>query len=122
MSIATRDVNNLGSSKFRAGAESGTEQNCYYNRNKKYKAYKKFLAVTKETSANEIIFSIEKLIDNSNKTETIFYKTDSELKEFDNKKIENGSHKFERPIQRAGADDIVQGLRGVSKNTRLLSR
>ena len=53
---------------------------------KKYKAYKKFLAVTKETSANEIIFSIEKLIDNSNITETIFYKTDSELKEFDNKK------------------------------------
>ena len=38
------------------------------------------------------------------------------------KKIENSRHKFERPIQPAGAYDIVQGLRGVSKNTRLLSR
>ena len=95
----TRDVNNLGPSKFRIGAENGAEQICYYNRNKKDKVYNKFLAVRKEKSANEIIVSIEKLLDNPNKTETIFLKIDDELKEFENQKIDNRRGQFKRPIQ-----------------------
>ena len=48
------------------------------------KVYNKFLAVRKETFANEIIFSIEKLIDNLNNSENIYYEIEDELKEFDN--------------------------------------
>ena len=55
-----------------------------FNRNKKYKVYNKFLAVRKETFANEIIFSIEKLIDHLNNSENIYYEIEDELKEFDN--------------------------------------
>ena len=55
-----------------------------FNRNKKYKVYNKFLAVRKETCANEIIFSIEKLIDHLNNSENIYYEIEDELKEFDN--------------------------------------
>ena len=66
---------------------------------KKDKVYNKFLAVRKEKSANEIIFSIEKLLDNPNKTETIFLKIDDELKEFENQKIDNRRGQFKRPIQ-----------------------
>ena len=99
MTIDTRDVNNFGLSKFRIGAENGAEQICYYNRNKKDKVCNKFLAVRKETSANEIIFSIEKLLNNPNKTESIFLKIDDEIKEFENQKIDNRRGKFKRPIQ-----------------------
>ena len=35
LTIDTRDVNDLGPWKFRTHADSGTEQICYYNRNKK---------------------------------------------------------------------------------------
>ena len=35
LTIDTRDVNGLGPAKFRPKADSGTEQICYYNRNKK---------------------------------------------------------------------------------------
>ena len=34
LTIYTRDVNSLGSAKFRIGAENGKEQTCYYNPNK----------------------------------------------------------------------------------------
>ena len=33
--VDTRDVNDLGPGKFRTQADNGTEQICYYNRNKK---------------------------------------------------------------------------------------
>ena len=66
--------------------------------------------------------SIEKLIDISNKTETILYKIVDELKEFENQKIDDGRDKFKQPIQRAGTDDIVQGPRRASKKPRFLSK
>ena len=122
MTIDTRDVNNFGLSKFRIGAENGAEQICYYNRNKKDKVCNKFLAVRKETSANEIIFSIEKLLNNPNKTESIFLKIDDELKEFENQKIDNRRGKFKRPIQWRGTGNIEYGPRQVSQKTRILWR
>ena len=58
-----RDVNNLVLAKFRTDAKNGKEKICYYNRNRKDRFFDIFLAVTKETFANEIFFSILNLID-----------------------------------------------------------
>ena len=67
--IDTRNINYLGPPKLRTDAKNGKEQVCYFNLNKKDKIYEKFLAVRKETSAIDIIFFIEMLIDSSNNTE-----------------------------------------------------
>ena len=40
--------------------------------------------MAKNRFANEIIFSIEKLIGNLNNSENIYYEIEDELKEFDN--------------------------------------
>ena len=62
LTIDTRDVNDLGPFKFRTRADNGTEQICYYNKNKKDTTFNSFLAVRKETSSvSEIIFSIVKV-------------------------------------------------------------
>ena len=118
LTTETRDVNNLESSKFRTGAKNGKEHVCYGYRNKKDKVSNKFLASRKETSANEIIFSIEKLIDNPNNAENIYYKIDDELKEFDNDR-----NKFKRLIRGTGTSDIAgtTGKRKVSKKPRFIS-
>ena len=48
------------------------------------KAFNRFLAVTKETSTGEIIFSIVSLIGKSNKFEDIYYKIGDKLREYEN--------------------------------------
>ena len=118
LTIETRDVNNLESSEFRTGAKNGKEHVCYGYRNKKDKVSNKFLASRKETSANEIIFSIEKLIGNPNNAENIYYKIDDELKEFDNDR-----NKFKRLIRGTGTSDIAGTTRKrkVSKKPRFIS-
>ena len=85
--IDTRDVNNLGPSEFRNGAENGHRQICYFNCNKKHKIFNRFLAVRKEISADEIIFSIVNLIDKPNNLENLYYKIEDESKEFNNWQI-----------------------------------
>ena len=62
LTIDTRDANELGPTKFRTKADSGTEQICYYNRNKEDDTcFDSFFAVTKQTSSPfEINFSIVK--------------------------------------------------------------
>ena len=57
-----RDVNNLVLAKFRTDAKNGKEKICYYNRNRKDRFFNRFLAVRKETFANEIFFSIVNLV------------------------------------------------------------
>ena len=47
LTIDTRDINDLGSAKFRTQADSNNEQVCYYNRNKKDNNFNSFLAVRK---------------------------------------------------------------------------
>ena len=118
LTIDTWVINNLEPSKFRTGAENGKEQVCYYNHDKKDEVYNKFLAIRKETSANEIIFLIEKLVDNSNNTENIYYKINGELKEFDNDR-----NKFKRTIWGASTSDIAgtTGQRRISKKPKFLS-
>ena len=88
LTIDTRDVNNLGPSKFRTGAENGHRKIHYFNHNKKDKIFNRFLAVRKETSADKIIFSIINLIDKSNNLENVYYKIDDELKEFNNDRLQ----------------------------------
>ena len=43
-----RHVNNVGPAKFRTGPEIDKEQVCYYNHNKKYRAFNRFLAIRKQ--------------------------------------------------------------------------
>ena len=78
LTIDTRDINDLGPAKF-----SGTEQICYYNRNKKDTTFNSFLAVRKETSFTfEINFSIVEVIDNISKQDAIYPEISDELSDF----------------------------------------
>ena len=51
-----RHVNGLWPAKFRTGAKNEKEQVCYYNYNKKDRAFNHFLAVSKQTSTDAITF------------------------------------------------------------------
>ena len=85
LTIHTCDINDLGPGKFRTQANSGTEQICYYNRNKKDASFNSFLAMPKETSSpSEINFSIVKVIDNVNKHDSINFNINNELSDFKN--------------------------------------
>ena len=57
LTIYMRHVNDIGPAKFRTGAENDKKQICYYNYNKKGRAFNPFLAVRKQTSTDAIIFS-----------------------------------------------------------------
>ena len=85
LTIDTREVNDLGPGKFRTQANSGTEQICYYNRNKKDTSFNSFLATRQETSSpSEINFSIVKVIDNVNKHDSINSDVSDKLRDFKN--------------------------------------
>ena len=131
LTIDTRDVNNFGPAKFRTQANSGTEQICYYNRNKKDTSVNSFLGTRKETlSPSEIKFSIVKVIDNVNKHDSINFDTNDELSDFKNDIVQQA-------IQRASKSNTVgkrttkqqhirrrelTGHRRVSKKPRFRSR
>ena len=51
----TRDINDLGPGKFRRQAGNGTQQICYYNRNKTDTSFNPFLATRKQTSQQGVI-------------------------------------------------------------------
>ena len=73
LTVDTRDVNELGPGKFRTQTDNGTEQICYYNRNKSDISFNSFLATGEQTSqTNEIKFSIVKVIDNTNRTNVLY--------------------------------------------------
>ena len=87
LTIDTRDVNELGPAKFRTQADKNSHQICYYNRNERDKTFNSFLALRKQTSTGEkIIFSIEKIIDNTTKNNTIYTDIGDELDDFNNNK------------------------------------
>ena len=48
LTIDSRDVNDLGLTKFRIQPDSNQEQICYYNRNKRDTSFISFLAVRKK--------------------------------------------------------------------------
>ena len=58
LTIDTRDVNELGTAKFRTSVENGEEQTCYFNRNKSDTHFTSFFA--RRSQANPIRFSIVK--------------------------------------------------------------
>ena len=83
MTIDTRDIYDLGPVKFRTQADRDTEQICYYNRNKIDSSFNFLLAVRKETlSAGKITFSIVKVIDKTNRHDTIYCQIRDELNDF----------------------------------------
>ena len=85
LAIDTRDVNALGPGKFRTRADSGTEQICYYNRNKTDISFNSFLAVREQTSRDsKIEFSIVKVIDSLNKNNIIYSEVTNELNNLKN--------------------------------------
>ena len=59
LTIDTREVNELGPGKFRTSAENGTEQICYFNRNKSDSHFSSYNA--KQVSRDNLVFSIGKL-------------------------------------------------------------
>ena len=61
--INYHNFNSLGPSKFRTNAESGTEQICYYNRNRKDKLFNRFLALRKETANESIMFEVKNIVE-----------------------------------------------------------
>ena len=83
-----RHLNNVGSSKFRTGAENDKEQICYYNYNKKDRAFNCFLAVRKQTSTDAITFAIVNSVDKSNKYKDSYFKICDELREFNDVTIQ----------------------------------
>ena len=87
-----RPLNNLGPSKFRTGAKNDKEQICYFNYNKKDRTFNRFLAVKKQASAGEIIFSIVKNIFVNkwklNEFGDSYYKIGYKLGEFKNGKVQ----------------------------------
>ena len=89
LTIDTRDVNDLGLAKFRTQADNGTQQICYYNRNKTDTCFNSFLAVWKQTSSPfEINFSIVKVIDNINRQNVIYSEISDELSDFKNDNVQ----------------------------------
>ena len=75
----------MGPAEFRTQADSSTEKICYYNRNRKDTSFNSFWAVRKETSTPfETRFSIVKLIDNTNRHDTIYSQISDELSDFKN--------------------------------------
>ena len=83
-----RHVKDLGPSKFRTGAKNNKEQVCYYNFNKKDRAFHNFLAVRKQTWTDALIFFIVNLIDKSNKYKDTYFKIGDELREFNDVAIQ----------------------------------
>ena len=59
LTIDTREVNELGPGKFRTSTENGTEQTCYFNRNKSDSHFSSYNA--KRVSRDNLVFSIVKL-------------------------------------------------------------
>ena len=128
LTIDTRDVNDLGPAKFQT--DNNKEQICYYNRNKRDTSFNSFLAVRKQTSStSEIIFSIDKVIDMTNRNNNIYFEINNKLSDFRNDNIQ-----YRRQVQRISEGDTVRETstdgtdrqrrndRRVSKKPRFLSR
>ena len=94
------------------------------------KTFNKFLAVKKETSAIEIVFSIVSLIDKLNRFEDLYYKLGDELREFDDERVQPKSRarKLSEADNRRPTDDSDRRKKQrnkherISKKPRFLSR
>ena len=106
----TRDVNELGLVKFRTQADNNSQQICYYNRNKRDKTFSSFLAIRKQTPTDDKIFSIEKIIDDTTKNNTIYTDIGDELNNFSNDNVQ-----FEQPVREISESDSRREEKDGSK-------
>ena len=83
-----RNENDLEPEKFRTEAEIDKEQVCYYNYNKKDRAFNRFLAVRKQTSTDAIMFSIVNVIVKSNNRKDNYFKVGDELRKCNNVSVQ----------------------------------
>ena len=101
LTIDARDVSSLGPVRFRTEADYSNEQFWYFNRNKKDNTFNCFFALRKQTlTVGKIIFSVENLIDRSNKKEDIYFKINDKLNEFNNDVVQ-----FEPRIRQVSEGD-----------------
>ena len=63
--------------------------------------FNRFLAIKKQTSTGEVIFSIVNLIEKSNKTKYMYHNIGDELSEFDNDRVQ-----FEHMIREFNESDV----------------
>lgn len=118
LTIDIRHVKSLRLSKFRFGTKNGKKQICYYNYNKKYRAFSRFLAVRKQTSTGEVIFSIVNLIDKLIKFKNSYYKIEFKI---GIQKFDQRDTKRPRTAATGGGSNNCTG-RQISKKSRFLSR
>ena len=111
MTIGTKDVNDLGPSKFRTQADSNQEHICYYNCKERDTSFYSFLAVRKHTlTISDITFSIVKIIGKTNKNTGIYFEINNELSDFNH-------DNFKRTIQRISEGDTYgQQERHTTRN------
>ena len=114
LTINIKYINNVGTSKFRTGVKNDKEQVCYFNYNKKDRAFNRFLAIRKPTSTSEIIFFIVSLIGKSKKFEDNYYKISNELREFDNEGLQP-KQKIPEPSQADTRQPETDGSRGAER-------
>ena len=129
LTIDIRDVNKLGLSKFRTGAENDREQTCYFNHNKKDRVFNRFLAIRKKAPDSEIVLSIVNLTNKSNKSEDKYYNIGDKLEEFGNVRIQpeqiirkHDKTDDRRPAYDRGRAKQRNSNRRMSKKPRFLSR
>ena len=98
LTIDFRNFNSLGPPKFRTNAESGTEQICYYNRNRKDKSFNQFLALRKKTANDSITFEIKNVVEETETGSFDYYDINSELEELNNGRFDDNRSNPKRPI------------------------
>ena len=121
LTIDFRDFNSLGLSKFKTDAESGTEQICYYNRNRKDKSFNRFLALRKETTKGSIIFEIKNIVEETKTGSLNYYDINSELEAFNNGRADDNRTTLKRPISEPSPADFSGG-KFIRKKPIFLSR
>ena len=119
LSINTRNVNELGPAKFRTQADNGTEQVCYYIRNKKDTCFNSFLVVRKQTASSfEISFSIVRVIDSTNKQNAIYTEISDELSDFKNDNVQQKILQASENNIGRGKPEPAEFVRGEPKHER----
>ena len=84
--------------------DNNKEQICYCNRNKIDTTFNSFLVAGKKTSStSEIIFSIDKVIDKTNRNNNIYFEINNELNEFKNDNVQ-----YRRQVQQISEGDTVR--------------
>ena len=121
LTIACRNFNSLGPSKFRTNAESATEHICYYNRNKKDKSFNRFLARRKQSTGESIIFEIKNIIEQTKPGDFAYCDINNELEEFNDGRVNDNRANLKRTISEFSSTNNRRE-EFIRKKPRFLSR